>query len=141
MREFYEALSTGKTLREFVGSDPKFTVDTEQAEALQRYILWGRDLIENQDNGLKARLNDFLNRPYDKKKPDGPTHADLLLEGHDLAGINRGRALSIVEQSSRCSVQSGPDPNRCAGLPPLVQPGSQNWRPTSTRKTWQSSLA
>ena len=100
LREFYEALSNGKTLREFVGSDPKFTVDAEQAEALQGYLLWGRDLIENQDSGLKARLNDFLNRPYDKKKPDGPTHADLLLEGRDLAGINRGRALSIVEQIS-----------------------------------------
>ena len=101
LREFYEALDNSDSLREFVGSDPKFNVDADQAEALQRYLLWGRDLIENQDNGLKARLNDFLNRPYDKKKPGGPTHADLLLEGHDLAGINRGRALSIVEQTSK----------------------------------------
>ena len=99
LREFYEALDNSESLREFVGLAPKFTVDADQAMALQQYLLWGRDLIENKDNGLKTRLNDFLNRPYDRNKPEGPTHADLLLEGRDLAGINRGRALSIVEQT------------------------------------------
>lgn len=100
LREFYEALDNSDSLKEFVGSDPKFTVDADQAMALQRYLLWGRDLMVNPENGVQKRLNDFLKMPYNSKKPDGPTFGDLLLEGRDVVGTNQGRALGIVEQTS-----------------------------------------
>ena len=100
LREFYEALDNSDSLREFVGSNPKFTVDADQAMALQRYLLWGRDLMVNPENGVQKRLADFLKMPYNSKKPNGPTFGDLLLEGRDLVGTNQGRALGIVEQTS-----------------------------------------
>lgn len=100
LREFYEALENSESLKEFVGSDPKFTVDADQTMALQQYLLWGRDLIVNPENGVQKRLADFLKMPYNSEKPEGPSFGDLLLEGRDVVGTNQGRALGIVEQTS-----------------------------------------